>query len=143
MSEINEITITKSWISHELKNDSIIQEKIADNFFYGAADKDAGDFYVVYQYVTGSPTKKLGMRRKSVRLLFDIKVYQRGRGNADFNLVVNRIEELFGNFANREYQGWHFSSEMDLPLDLPESDREKKEIWQGTGGSYRISVNKI
>lgn len=140
MAEINEITIAKSWIAYELQNDPVIQSKIGDDFFYGVGDKNSNDFYIVYQFVTGSLTKKLGQRRKLTRLSFDIKVYQRGRGNPDLNLVVNRIEQLFGYFINRNYQGWLFSSELDFPLDLPESDQQRKEVWQCLGGTYRVAV---
>lgn len=139
----NEVTITKSWIASELENDTVVQSKIGDNHFYGVADSNAGDFYIVYTFVTGSLTKKLGQRRKLIRLLFDIKVYQRGRGSSDLNTLVNRIEEMFGDFKNRAYRGWNFSSEMELPLDQPESDRDRKEFWQGIGGTYRISAYKL
>lgn len=139
----SETAITRAWIASVLQADSVVQDKIGNRFYAGAATAKAGDFYIVYSYAGGQQVKYLGMRRRLIRLLYDIKIYQKGSGNADFTELVNHVDDIFSSRINVAYKGWNFSSLLETPIDLPENDRDKDTQWSCLGGSYRISTYKI
>lgn len=139
----SETAITRAFIAHILQNDSVVQAIIGGKFYAGSATAKAGNFYIVYSFAGGQLTKNLGMRRRLVRLLYDVKVYQRGSGDAAFTTLVNRVDGIFSNIVNQEYRGWNFSSLLETPIDLPENDKDKDEQWSALGGTYRFSTYKL
>jgi hypothetical protein len=142
---MNLLSIIESWVAKVLLTDSIITDIVGENIYYGAADTDEPDIFVVYSYVDSTPFYNLGTKRYHGWAEYDIMVWQKGKDTRDMKTVANRVDDLFSIARNLTHtqngETYYFYSRLNRSLSQKDISTPPT-IWRGLGGTYKVSATK-
>lgn len=138
---MNESPICEHWLYQVLSTDPQIQSALGNRIFSGAIPQKVEFPYCFFFLQSGMDVQGLGTVRTKARLLYAIRVIERGRMSEGAILAANRIDEIVGKAVQVVHMGLEISGRREQPLRY--TDFEGDIRFDHLGGVYALEVYQM
>ncbi|MGA9994654.1 MAG: DUF3168 domain-containing protein [Pyrinomonadaceae bacterium] len=135
-----ETIYTEKWLYDLFAGDDELFALIGNRFYAYRAPQGTVYPFVVYSFAGGYDVNTLNQTRVMARLLYTVKVIQRGARDAITRTAVNRVDELVGYQRHSVDAGYVFNSWREAIVSFDEIDARDSQRYEHIGGIYRIEA---
>ncbi|MGB9180635.1 MAG: hypothetical protein WCB68_15490 [Pyrinomonadaceae bacterium] len=135
-----ETIYAEKWLYGLFAGDDGLRALIGNRFYAYHAPQGTVYPFVVYSFAGGYDVDTINHARVMARLLYMVKVIQKGARDAVARAAVNRVDELVGYQRGSIDAGYVFNSWREMMLSFDEIDVRSNQRYEHIGGIYRIEA---